>query len=258
MRQGDFAGRVVLVTGASRGIGYAVADGFLAAGAEVIVLAASDRIHQAASTLSEARGRPVRALACDIADRRAVDRALAALSSVDVLINNAGLEAITPIEDTDDEVADTFRRIVEINILGTYHVTRAVLPMMGDGGRIVLTSSIWGHTAVAEFSAYCATKHANIGFMRSLARELAPRTITVNAVCPGWVKTDAAMRSLTVMAERAGRPERELLADIVGAQALGGLMEPADVVSAYLYLASDAAGNITGQTLTVDRGEVMA
>ena len=258
MRQDEFEGRSVLVTGASRGIGYAVAAGFAASGADVFVLAASDQIHRAAETLSARCGRRVSAVQCDIADREAVDASLAAVSSVDILINNAGLEYITPVADRGEDVAETFRRIVEINVLGTYYVTRAVLPVMPDGGRIIVTSSIWGQTAVPEFSAYCATKHANIGFTRSLAQELAPRSITVNAVCPGWVKTDAAMRSLGFMAERGGRAEEELLSEIVGAQALGGLMEPEDVVSAYLFLASETAGNITGQTLNVDRGEVMS
>jgi 3-hydroxybutyrate dehydrogenase len=141
--------------------------------------------------------------------------------------------------------------------MGTYYVTRDALPKMHKGGRIIVTSSMWGKTAVAEFSAYCTSKHANIGFMRSLAQELAPRGISVNAVCPGWVRTKASMRSLAAMAERENRSEDELLAEIVGAQAIGGLMEPEDMVATYLFLASAAADNITGQAFTVDRGEIM-
>ena len=101
-----------------------------------------------------------------------------------------------------------------------------------------------------------ASKHAIIGLTKTWAKELGPSGIRVNAICPGWVRTEASMRSLARMAERTGADETELLADIVGAQALPGLMEPADVAGPYLFLASGLAGNITGQTLGVDRGEV--
>ena len=109
-----------------------------------------------------------------------------------------------------------------------------------------------------DFSAYCATKHATLGFMRSMAHELGPRGIRVNAVCPGWVRTDASMLSLKKMSERTGIAEETLLDDIVGAQVFAGLMEPGDIASLYLFLASDAAANITGQAVVIDRGEVMA
>jgi 3-hydroxybutyrate dehydrogenase len=94
--------------------------------------------------------------------------------------------------------------------------------------------------------------------MRTLAKELGPRGITVNAVCPGWVETVASMRSLGTMAARAGRAEKDLLDDITATQALGGLMQPDDVALPYLFLASPAAANITGQALNVDRGELIA
>jgi 3-hydroxybutyrate dehydrogenase len=116
---------------------------------------------------------------------------------------------------------------------------------------------MWGKTAVAEFSAYCASKHAVIGLTRSLAQELCGRGISVNAVCPGWVRTDASMRSLAAMSQQSGRDESDLLAEIVGAQALPGLMMPQDMADMYLFLMSNAARNITGQAFTVDRGELM-
>ncbi|MGH7187522.1 MAG: SDR family NAD(P)-dependent oxidoreductase, partial [Pseudomonadota bacterium] len=117
---------------------------------------------------------------------------------------------------------------------------------------------VWGKTGAAEFGAYVTSKHANIGFMRVLARELGPRGINVNAVCPGWVKTRAALRSLGEMSKRTGRTENEILEGILSTQALGGLMEPEDVASLYLFLASDLANNITGQAYSVDRGEIMS
>ena len=253
----DFSGRKVLVTGASRGIGLGVAEGFLAAGAEMTILSSGGAIMEVAHGLSEKFGRAVSGLICDITAREAVAEAVGGLERIDILVSNAGLELITPMDAEGREVEETFRRIIDINVMGTYYVTREALPKMGDGGRIILTSSMWGKSAEAEFSAYCASKHANIGFMRSLAKELAPRGISVNAVCPGWVRTLASMRSLSAMAEREGRDEDELLAEIVGAQAIGGLMEPEDMAATYLFLASEAAGNITGQAFTVDRGELM-
>ena len=255
----DFTGARVLVTGASRGIGLGVARGFAAAGAELTILATADSVGTAAASLSEEFGRPVRGLVCDITDRAAVAREVGGLGALDVLVNNAGLERITPILEPGGEVEQTFRRIIEINVIGTYYVTREVVKSMQPGGRIVITASVWGRTAAAGgFSAYCASKHANIGFMRALADELGPRGIAVNAVCPGWVRTDASMLSLAKIAQAEGRDEQACLDEIMSAQAFAGLMEPADVASTFLFLASDQAANITGQTLNVDRGELMA
>jgi 3-hydroxybutyrate dehydrogenase len=250
----DFTGKTVLVTGASRGIGYGVAEGFVGAGASVFVLAESDRIVEAARKL----GPTVTPLQCDITDRDAVRRALAPLERIDVLVNNAGLERITPVEDPDPETETTFRRIIDINVNGTWWMTREAVSRIPDGGRIIITASIWSRTAEAGFAAYVASKHASIGLMKTLAKELAPRAISVNAVCPGWVKTDAAMLSLKRMSERTGTPEPELLDSIIAAQQLPGLMTPPDMADMYLFLASKAARNITGQSFTVDRGEVIA
>jgi NAD(P)-dependent dehydrogenase (short-subunit alcohol dehydrogenase family) len=258
MQAFDFQGKRVMVTGASHGIGRAVADAFARSGADLLILSSTPDICAAAEAIERETGRPVCAKICDIADRSAVRRAFADAPRIDVLVNNAGLERITPMLETGEEVEETFARIVQINVIGTYYVTREALPRMGPGSSIVITSSIWGKTGAADFAAYVASKHANIGFMRVLARELGPRGIRVNAVCPGWVGTRAALRSLTEVARRAGVEEHQSLEGILAGQALPGLMTPADVVSAYLFLASDLASNSTGQALNVDRGEVMA
>lgn len=252
-----FDGKHVVVTGASRGIGRAVAEAFAEAGAQLTILADDPAIAQAARDIAAATSAQVTHLQCDIADRAAVQAAFTRFDVIDVLVNNAGLERLTPIRAGEPAVLDTYHRIIDINVNGSFWVSHAALPHMRQGGRIIFTASIWGKSVEAEFAAYCASKHAIIGLTRVLAKELGPDGINVNAVCPGWVRTEASMRSLRIMAERSGRPEDVLLDEIVGGQAIGGLMEPKDIVGPYLFLASDAAANITGQALNIDRGEVM-
>ncbi|SON56832.1 Diacetyl reductase [(S)-acetoin forming] [Hartmannibacter diazotrophicus] len=244
------AGRSVVVTGASRGIGRGIASAFVAAGAMVTIIADDPAVTRTADEIG-ATGK-----LADITDAEAVREALSGLSVIDVLVNNAGLERMTPVDGPSPETEDTFRRILDINVAGTFIVTRAALSLMTEGGRIINTASVWGRVAEPLFAAYVASKHAVIGLTKTLARELGPRGITVNAVCPGWVKTEASMRSLAMMSERSGEGTDVLLEGILGAQALPGLMEPDDVAGPYLYLASDWAKNVTGQSLGIDRGEV--
>lgn len=250
-------GKKVVITGGSRGIGLGIAEGFAGAGCDLTLIALDDEVEEVAAQLSDKYACPARGFLCDITDRASLDLVAQEIDRVDVLVNNAGLELITPIDDEDPDIEETFRRIVDINVMGTYYVTRRCLPKMPDGGRIILTASQWAKSAVGEFSAYCASKHANLGFMRSLAKELGPRGISVNAVCPGWVRTIASMRSLAAMARRIDRAESDLLDEIVAAQAFPGLMEPREMAETYLFLASDAARNITGQAITVDRGDIL-
>ena len=252
----SFDGENVLVTGASRGIGFAVAKAFAVAGADVTILSSGAGIHAAAAAIAAETGRPCAALECDITDSAAVKAALVGMGRIDVLVNNAGLERITPL--LEEGVEETFRRITDINTNGTFYVTRHAVPKMAPGGRIIVTASIWSRVAVPEFAAYVTSKHANVCFMRVMAKELGPCGIRVNAVCPGWVRTEAAMLSLANMSQRTGRSEDDLLAEIVAAQVLPGLLEPDDLAAPYLWLASDGARDMTGQALMPDRGEVMA
>jgi len=249
----DFTGTSVLVTGASRGIGYGIAEGFAKAGADLTILSETEEVFEAARSLP---GNP-KAIVCDISDRAALADALIGIERLDVLVNNAGMERPTPLNGPSPATDETFERVLSVNVTGTQNVTRALVSRISDGGRVILTSSIWGKTSVPEFSAYAASKHAMIGLARTWARELGPRDITVNAVCPGWVKTGAAMASLSAMARSTGRPEQELLDEVMAAQAIGGLMEPADIAGLYLFLASDAAANVTGQAISIDRGETL-
>lgn len=255
----DFSGANVVVTGASRGIGLGIAHAYAAAGANLSIVANDEDVAAAAEELRQRCGRPVRAVVADIAEPSSLNGLFEEIGRIDVLVNNAGLELMTRIDDAADEVEAIFRRILDINVTGTFLVSRAAVGYItGPGASIVNTASIWGRTAEAGFSAYVASKHAVIGVTRTLAKELAPRNIRVNAVCPGWVKTVASMRSLARMSQMTGRSEEDLLKEIDANQVLPGLMGPADVASAYLFLSSDAAENITGQAIMVDRGEVMA
>jgi 3-hydroxybutyrate dehydrogenase len=243
-------GKLTVITGASRGIGLGIAKGFASAGARLLLIADDPAVVERAREIGAA------AAVADITDGTAVAAALEPFTQIDVLINNAGLERLTPLDDEGSAVEDIFRRIIEINVIGTQLVTRRALPKMKSGGAIINTASIWGRVAEAEFGAYVASKHAIIGLTKTWARELGPRGIRVNAVCPGWVRTEASMRSLSIMAERRRIGEQELLQGIVSGQAIPGLMEPHDMAEAYLFLASDRARDITGQSLGVDRGEV--
>ncbi|MDR3471372.1 MAG: SDR family NAD(P)-dependent oxidoreductase [Devosia sp.] len=245
-----FEGQQVVVTGASRGIGRGIAAAFVAAGAKVRIIADDPAVAGTGAAIgAEAR-------LADITDADAVAAALVDLDRIDVLVNNAGLERLTPVDGPSPETETVFRRIVDINVSGTFIVTRAALPKMQTGGRIINTASVWSRSAEPLFGGYVSSKHAVIGLTKTLAKELGPRGITVNAVCPGWVKTEASLRSLKAMSERSGRPEHELLDEIVATQALPGFMEPADVAGPYLFFASPWAANVTGQSLGVDRGEV--
>jgi 3-hydroxybutyrate dehydrogenase len=249
MSYSGLAGKSVVVTGASRGLGLAIATAFVGASSAVTLIAEDTAVEHAADAIG-AEG-----LVADISDHAAIVAAIRDLRRIDVLVNNAGLERLTPLDDLAAENEAMFRRILEVNVTGTFLMTRASLPRMQPGARIINTASVWGRVAEPLFGAYVASKHAVIGLTKCWAKELGPCGIRVNAVCPGWVETESSMRSLARLAERAKREEAELMAEILAGQALAGLMQPADIVGPYLFLASDGGANITGQSLAIDRGE---
>jgi 3-hydroxybutyrate dehydrogenase len=266
MSQFDFSGKRVLVTGGQRGIGYAVAEGFARSGADVTILAELPDVTASAAKLSEATGRPVAGVQCDIADQAQVIATVGGLEPLDILINNAGMGRATPTLEESPDVDDMFRRIIDINVLGTWYVTRAAAPRMRRNGKIVITSSVFGRTAGRSFAAYVTSKHALIGLTRALAIDLAPLSINVNAICPGAVGSEFA-RSVAIEFAKAAMPElkdKDLSQE--EAEAMGtsahiiheGFIEPAGIAHTFLFLASDAASDITGQTLNVDRGVYMA
>lgn len=246
----ELEGRHVVITGASRGIGLGVAEAFAAQKCRLLLLADEQAVFDVAHRLG------CEADMVDITEPEALSAALERLPTIDVLVNNAGLERLTPLADRSEDNLAIFRRVVDVNVTGTFIATRAALPKMRTGGRVIVTASTWSRAAEALFGAYVASKHALIGLIKTWTRELGPLGINVNGVAPGWVNTVGAMRSLATLSSRENRPEAEILEDILSGQSLPGLMSPSDIVGPYLYLASDLARNVTGQTIGIDRGEV--
>lgn len=231
---------VALVTGASRGIGASIATALKAAGY---------RVHGCARTMPEEAAPFAAFHHCDVAEAASVQAMVAALnqaeSGLDLLVNNAGLAGANPLDPASDDAL--WHAIVATNLTGTYLCSKAALPLLPDGsGRIVNIASVLGLRGVPDQTAYCAAKHGVVGFTRALALAAAPRGITVNAICPGWVDT--------AMAQDRFRDLRMTAGDAARDTPLGRIATGTDVAAAVLFLAGSGAGHITGQTLTIDGG----
>ena len=251
-------GRRVLITGAAGGIGTALSQAFAAQGARVwLVDRDAARLHDMATALPHAHH-----TACDLGDADAVRQLAASVHAqwggLDVLLNNAGAEHPTAIDDPAPDAMARWATLLDNNVTSMARLTAALLPLLAPGACVINQSSIWGRIGVAGFSAYAASKHAVVGLTRSLALELGPRGIRVNAVCPGWIRTEAAMRSLTAMALEQGRSEAEVEREILARQAVPEMLTPADIAGVFLFLASRESRSLTGQCLVASHGEVMA
>lgn len=247
-----FDGRVVLVTGAAKGIGLRIGRAFGREGARVAALDIDAPGVDALARELAAEGREALALKADVTAapevRRAVDAALDRWGRIDVLVNNAG--GFSVIRRTEDIPDDEWEAIFRLNVTSAFLCTKAVLPPMKRqrSGAIVNLSSITGRAGAVTVTAhYAATKAAILGFTRQLAREVAADGIRVNAVAPGTVATERfrALRS---------PEETRRLAESVP---LGRVAEPEEIADVVLFLASDAAGYVTGATLDVNGGLVM-
>jgi NAD(P)-dependent dehydrogenase (short-subunit alcohol dehydrogenase family) len=250
-----FAGRHVLVTGGSRGIGRAIARAFTAAGATVTVTGRDPAALSAALAAGDAVGQA----AFDITDAAATRAAMAALADrhgpVDVLVANAGGASSAPFLKVED---DEFRRMIDLNLFGVIHAVRGVLPGMLERGRgrVIAVASTAGLKGYAYVTAYTAAKHAVIGLVRALALETAATGVTVNAVCPGYTGTDLVERTIDTIAQKTGRTREAALADILKDKPLKRLIRPEEVAAMCLYLAGEDAAAVTGAALPVAGAEI--
>jgi NAD(P)-dependent dehydrogenase (short-subunit alcohol dehydrogenase family) len=246
----NFAGKQVLVTGASRGIGIATAKELLELGARVAV---NGRTEQSVAAAISELGGGDRLIAApgDIGTvhgcESAVGSAIAGLGGLDVLVNNAGVCIDSTIEKSDEMIWD---ETIDINLKGTFFCTRAALPALRkNGGAIVNTASVSGLLGAVEGAVYSASKGGVVNLTRALAIELAP-DIRVNCVCPGWVDTDMLRRDYVDLADDPAEAEREAIDEAP----LKRVATPEEIARAIAYLASHDARFITGVALPIDGG----
>lgn len=241
----DLSGKVALVTGGSRGMGAAIARGLAAAGADVALTYHQNKEGAEAVATEIARlGRRGLVIAADSADAAAmgdaVDRTVAELGRLDILINNAGVFPYGPIEETDLAEID---RTIGVHVRAPFLAARAAVPQLGRGGRIITIGSNLAERALfGGIALYTMTKAANNGMTRALARELGPRGITVNLVQPGSTDTD-----MNPAAGEDADAQRSFIA-------LGDYGSVDDIAAAVIFLAGETGRQITGATLTIDGG----
>lgn len=241
--------QIAVVTGAGRGIGRAIALKFARAGANIVCVSRTQENSEKVAKEVAALGRKSWALAVDVSDSKAVkaatDKIVADCGKVDILVNNAGVTRDGLLMRMSDEDWDA---VMDTNLKGAFHFTRELFRIFAKqrAGRIINITSVIGLIGNPGQSNYAASKAGLIGFTQSVARELASRGVTVNAIAPGFIETDMTSDLNT-----------ELKANILRMIPMGKFGSGDDIADAALFLASPAARYITGQVLTVDGGMVM-
>ena len=251
----SFAGKVALVTGAASGLGLATAKAFAAAGASTVLADQNEREVQAAATQLTDQGFTALAIACDVSDDAQVEamvkKTVAAFGRLDAAYNNAGIQNV--LAETADSQRDDYDRVMGVNLRGVWSCMKFELQQMREqgSGAIVNCSSLGGLIGGNKRGTYHAAKHGVIGFTKSAALEYATRGIRVNDVCPGMIQTPMSDK---MIAEGQGEELDTMLNTFVPMKRLG---RPEEIAGAVLWLCSDAASYITGQSISVDGGYVM-
>ncbi len=252
------AGKHALVTGGARGIGAAITHVLLAHGARVTMLGRNVAAPTDANLSIEA-ARELNYVAADVSDAAAVSQAFEVSRSrfgkIEILVNNAGQAGSAPFLKTDVAL---WRRMMSINLDGTFHCTQAALPDMlaARWGRIVNIASTAGLSGYAYVSAYCASKHGVIGLTRALAMEVAAKGVTVNAVCPGYTESDMVTESVANIVAKTGRTPEQALAELVSRNPQKRLIKPEEVANAVAWLCLPGSEAVTGQAISVSGGEL--
>jgi 3-hydroxybutyrate dehydrogenase len=254
--------RIALITGGGRGIGKAIGLKFAGEGAQVILAARSgDQVKQAADEIAGATAAPVLPLVCDVTKAGSIDSLFKAVKEsfgrgADIMVNNAGIAESAPLTRTDDEL---WQRHLAVNLSGTFYCMRAALPEMIERGwgRIINVASIAGKIGGPYIAAYSASKHGVLGLTRSAALEVATKGITVNAICPGYVDTEMTTRGIENITRKTKLSASEAMESIKKMSPQHRIVEPEEVASVALLLASEEGRGINGQAINVDGGTVM-
>jgi 3-hydroxybutyrate dehydrogenase len=253
-------GKVAIVTGSTSGIGFAIAQSLAREGCNLVLNSFTDEAadHARAADLASEHGVEAIYIAADMgkpADcRTLVSRTVERFGRIDVLVNNAGIQHVAPVEEFPVERWDA---IIAINLSSAFHTIAAAVPAMREAGfgRIVNIASAHGLRASSNKAAYVAAKHGIVGLTKTVALELAGQGVTCNAVCPGFVLTPMVERQIVDRAAEAGIDEETAARDIILAkQPSRQFVTVEQVGAAVVYLASDAAAQITGTTLSIDGG----